>query len=455
MNQIEQKIFEFVKRYNLISEGDKILVALSGGPDSVFALYLLDRFKEKYFFELYAAHVNHNLRGKDSKADEAFCRGLCASMKIKIDVHNVDVKKSAKDEKLSLEEAARKLRYDALQKSCAKFKCTKIVTAHNSNDNVETVMINLLTGTGLQGLTGIPVIRQNIIRPLLCVDKASIMKYLHEKGIQYRIDKTNLENDFKRNFIRNEIIPVLKKEINPSLEETIFKTTRVLEESSALLGNVIASTCIKYVSLSKNKAEIDIKVVDEYGSRILGEIFKKVLKDHFGHEYSYSDFLALSGLLKKQTGKKIELASNLTAFRDRGKIIFIDEKGQKEFSDVKIAFGKEYKCPGFVFKMEIVPKPSKGDLNKDENIEFISADNTDDIFILRKWKFGDKFIPLGMKGFKKVSDFLNEQKVPASEKKQQLVLVNRNNIVWIPGLRIDNRYKLTENTQKVFRLCMK
>ena len=105
--------------------------------------------------------------------------------------------------------------------------------------------------------------------------------------------------------------------------------------------------------------------------------------------------------------------------------------------------------------MEIVPKPSKGDLNKDENIEFISADNTDDIFILRKWKFGDKFIPLGMKGFKKVSDFLNEQKVPASEKKQQLVLVNRNNIVWIPGLRIDNRYKLTENTQKVFRLCMK
>lgn len=451
MKTTEQKVLKFIDRHNLISAGDKILVALSGGPDSVFALYFFHKYSQRFKIKIAAVHIHHQLRAAEADLDEILCKEFCDKLDIEFYTVRVNVKSFAEANKLSIEEAARYLRYGEFRRIAEKTGCSKIITAHNMNDNTETVLLNLFKGAGLAGVSGIPIERQNIIRPLLSLTKDEILNYLHENKIQYRIDSSNFSDDFQRNFIRNKIIPAIKEGINPSLDETLERSSEIFRTSSRLVFSYIEKIFNDFVCFENGRLEVDLEIIDKFGEDVLGEIFMKSLRKYFAYEFSFDDYLKLIALVRNQTGKKIELSGGLEAFRARKKILIGEKVEEKEFQPVKFLIGESAEFEGKTLSTEISQRNNEK-YSAAKKYELISADELDEMFVLRKWKPGDKFIPLGMKSFKKVSDFLNEQKVPSVLKKDQFVLENNNAIVWIVGLRIDNRFKLTENTKKICKL---
>ena len=453
MKKTEQKVIGFINRYKLVEQGEKLLIALSGGPDSVFALHFFHKYLKKYRIELLAVHFNHNLRGKESNQDEKFCEKLCEKLNIPFYSVQLDVKTFAKQNKLSIEEAARKLRYANLYEIGKDFDCDKIVTAHNQSDNTETVLLNFFSGTGYSGFSGIPVQRENIIRPLLCLTKQEIVEYLDSQKIRYRIDSSNLINDYKRNFLRNKIIPQLKGKLNPSLDEAIFRSSKSLESVSIYLDSLINKVSKKYSSFENNILRIKSSINVSNEEWIIGELLKRLLRDKFSHDFDYNDYVKIKSLFENQKGKTVQLSSKLSATREKDSIV-IKNPEQDENVEYALKAGDTLKVGKITFGVSAAAKKDVKFDGKGKS-EFISGDKLDDIFILRRWKSGDKFFPLGMKSQRKISDFLTDSKIETSERKKWFILENRNNIVWITGLRIDNRYRITSKTKKIYKLWMK
>jgi len=452
MKKLEQKILSFVKRENLISRGDKILIALSGGPDSVFALRFLLKYKNKFKIDISCFHLNHMLRGKESDEDEKFCRALCKELDLKFYSGKADIKNIAGRFKMSLEEAARTIRYKKLESLAKLGRFDKIVTAHNAGDNGETMLLNLFTGCGLHGISGIPAVRGKIIRPLLPATKPEIMDYLKICKIPYRIDSTNFLDDYKRNYLRNKIIPQLKKEFNPRLEDALFRSSRIFQESKNLIDRYSDRLMDENAVFRNGKLLIKPGGISD-SEEMPGNLLRNAIAKYFSLEFTYDDYISIKDLFKKQVGKRISLSSNLTAQKERNGIeIFVPRKVENSYYEIKI--GEKIKVGDKIIGINETNTGLRTSKNVEKS-EIIEADNIDDIFILRKWKNGDKFIPLGMKGFKKISDFLTDQKVPSSEKNERFLLLNRNNVVWICGLRIDERYKTTENTKRKLQLWIK
>lgn len=239
MKSVEEKVLLFIAGEKLIKQNDKILVGFSGGADSVFLLSFLKKFQKKFNLSLVAVHLNHNLRGKEANEDESFCKNFCAALNIPIIIKKKNVKAFAQKNKLSLEEAGRKIRYKLFDEVAAKEQCTKIATAHHQSDNTETVLLNLVKGSGLNGAAGIPAKRGNIIRPLLGVTKDEIFSYLKNKKILFRNDSSNEQNDFQRNYLRNKIVKNLKEEINPKLDEKIFNFSSAVKDVLSFVDSML------------------------------------------------------------------------------------------------------------------------------------------------------------------------------------------------------------------------
>ncbi len=231
MKKTEQKVLRFIDEKNLIEKDDRILVALSGGPDSVFLLHFLNKYSKKFKISFAAIHINNRLRGKAASADENFCKELTKKLGVRFYSIKRNVKAFAKKLKVSTEEAGRLIRYEEFESLSAKESFTKIATAHIADDNAETVLLNLIKGTGLNGISGIPYSRGKIIRPLLVLTKEEIVQYLKFYKINYRTDLTNLQSDYERNFLRNEVVPLIKKRLNPSLENTLLKSSEVFQRN--------------------------------------------------------------------------------------------------------------------------------------------------------------------------------------------------------------------------------
>ena len=232
---VREKILCAIERHQMIEKGGRIITALSGGADSVTLLHCLNGLKEQLGFELYACHINHNLRGKDSDSDQAFAQKLCETLNVPIRVFSVNVLE-AMEKHTGLEEKARTLRYKAFSEEAKRLRA-KVATAHNSCDNTETVLLNMLRGTGLKGLCGIPPVRDYLIRPLILCSRSEIEAYCLENNLEFVTDKTNFSTDYTRNKIRIELLPKLLQ-INPSLYEGVSRMTNSLTEDSVFLENL-------------------------------------------------------------------------------------------------------------------------------------------------------------------------------------------------------------------------
>ncbi len=451
MKKTEQKVIEFISHYKLINPGEKLLVAFSGGPDSVFMLHFLYKFRIKYKVDLAAVHFNHLLRGKESDKDEEFAIKFCDDYKIPMVSKKINVQSFAKKNKMSLEEAARNLRYYYLETICRKLKCDKIVTAHNQSDNTETVLLNIFSGTGLNGFAGIPVVRNNIIRPLLSLSKKEIVDYLKNMKIPYRIDSSNLKSDFKRNFLRNKIIPALKKNLNPSIDQSVFRSSKILESALPEIRKLVEKKSNRYFDFDNDRLTIDINLFEDFEEGIAGDALLKAVRQKFSIDLGYNDYSKLFRLALQHKGKSVQLGAGVRAIKEDGFILLKKETAQKRKSIVELLPDSETELFGKTVGIE---KCKRTDIriNNKRDVEFVNADKLQGMFILRKWKKGDRFIPLGMNNFKKVSDFLTDSKVSSVDKENQLVLTNRNNIVWIVGLRIDDRFKINLHTKKIYKL---
>ncbi|MCX6175676.1 MAG: tRNA lysidine(34) synthetase TilS [Ignavibacteriales bacterium] len=453
MKKTEQKVLRFIEQNKLISAGDKILVAFSGGPDSVFALHFLDKFKRKYKVDLYAVHFNHGLRGKESDADEIFSKEFCKKRSIPLDVVKLNVKSFSAKNKISIEEAARNLRYNNLLKLAEKTGSTKIVTAHNQSDNTETILLNLFSGTGFSGFSGIPIQRGNIIRPFLCLTKQEISNYLDHEKISFRIDSSNMKDDYKRNYIRNRILPLVRMKLNLAVDEALFRSSKNFENTLFLNHKLIDHIIAEYVTHNSNAVSFPLLFADLFEGKIPGDILKIIFKRYLNHEFEYDDYIKINSLITKQKGKKIQLSKKLIASREE-ESIRIELSGKTSNNNFTLKTGDQINLGSKVIGIELA-KSENVQFKNNGKVEFISADGMNENFILRTWKFGDKFKPLGMKNFKKVSDFLTDLKISVKKKKNQLVLTNRDQIVWIVGLRIDDRYKLNSKTKKIYKLWVK
>ena len=455
MKKTEQIALKFIDSKRLINKGDKILVALSGGPDSVFLLHLLVKYEKRFQINIGALHINHRLRGADAKTDQEFCEKLCKKLIVKFYSKLKNVKSFASKNKLSVEEAGRIIRYLELENIARKFGYNKIATAHNSGDNAETILLNLFKGTGIDGISGIPIERDNIIRPILCLKKEDIINYLDQSGINYRIDKSNLHNDYERNFIRNNILPLVKENLNTNVEDSIFRSSEVFKEVKAAIKDRGENIYSKFFKSGKD--EIRILLTTEIKAKIsqLSFFIKDVVAKQFSEELNFRNINDIISLENKRIGQKINLPGFLTAQKERGVILISRSITKKEFVPISLKPNEEIKINSKRISIKKVEDLKNIHFTNDRNFELISGDEIKGSFKIRSWKNGDKFYPVGLNGTKKISDYLTEQKIPNYKKREQLVLTNNNKIVWVLGLRLDDRFKISSNTKKVYSICLK
>jgi len=452
MKATEQKVLRFIKENDLIKLDDKILIALSGGPDSIFLLHFLNKYKNKFKIKLGAVHINHLLRGKVSDRDELFCKAVCEELNLPFYSSRKNVKVFAKKNKLSIELAARKIRYSVFEKLVKKNSFDKIATAHVADDNVETVLLNLIKGAGLSGIAGIPVKRGNIIRPVLCLTKKEILDYLAANKFEFRIDESNLSNEYERNFLRNEIIPLIKSRLNPAVERAVLNTSINLQGIGVEIDKL---NPVKSLSLRKNKSvTIPASFFSLMDIKTSLHTLKTKIDKNFGIKLQVGDIKKIISLRDKQPGSSEELSFRLIAQRNRNGIFLTPKTELISNVSKTIKANELVKIGDENLSIEKV-KSSKAVINTDPKQEYISADGISSIFHIRNWKNGDRFFPIGMKGTKKVSDYLNDIKMDPFKKQDQLVLINNSKIVWIIGKRLDDRFKITSATKKVLKLCLK
>ncbi|HEY6907114.1 MAG TPA: tRNA lysidine(34) synthetase TilS [Ignavibacteriaceae bacterium] len=454
MERTEQKFLRFIDEHNLIAPGEKILAALSGGPDSVFLLYLLYKFRTRLKIRLSAIHINHSLRGKDAAGDEKFCSDYCRNMGIDFVSVKKNVKSFAKRNGYSLEEAGRILRYREFARTLKVQKLDKIATAHNANDNTETVLLNLIKGTGLDGISGIPAGRENIIRPILCFTKEEILSYLDRKNISFRIDKSNEDTNFERNYLRNKILPMIKTRLNPSVDQAVLVSS---ENFRSIKEYILSTEAESFKNIKKDTSgnlQIGIADLKKAIADLRGLLLKTLLERELDIQIFSRDIRKIFSLSGAQTGKQIELSGGTLVFKEREYLKFIHNYRIKEGYSIKIHAGEEKTTPFGTLSIRGCERASLV-YSSNKNKEYISADALSNEFTIRRWKNGDSFHPLGMRGKKKISDFLNEQKVESSGKKDHLILLNDDKVVWVIGLRIDDRYKIIPTTQKILELWLK
>ena len=449
MKSTEQKVIRFITSHSLIKVGEKILVALSGGPDSVFLLHFLKKFQKKFRIELGAFHLNHSLR-KSADREQKFCGELCEKLSIPFFSEKVDVKSYAKENEISVEEAGRNLRYKFLKDIAQKNKFNLIATAHNADDNSETVLLNLVKGTGIKGIAGIPVKRENIIRPVLCLRKKEIINFLKESKIKFVTDESNLSEKYERNFLRLKVIPIIEKKLNPRFVNSVLTTSVNLQNFNKYLEKLVVKLKKKYIEENNNEIRIKNLLFEKEEKLIQSEIIRKVLLDKFDFSAEQNDVEKIFSLKNKQIGKSELFINKIKAIKERDSVLIFIERNLSE-KPIQIKVGETKKINS---KKISISKVNFDDvkLTSDKNIEYVDGDLTGNSFTIRKWKDGDKFHPFGMQGTKKVSDYLNDVKIEAKEKRNQYVLLSKNKIVWILGKRLDERFKLKPQTKTIYKL---
>jgi len=433
---MQDRFVDFIKKNALFTENDRILLGVSGGIDSMTMLHLF----QKSGFRFAIAHCNFSLRGEESDGDQQLVEHTCEEFGIKLHCEQFETEQFASEHKLSIQVAARELRFNWFNELCNEFGYTKIAIAHNRDDIAETVILNLTRGTGLKGLTGIKPINGKVIRPLLFAGRDEIVRYATLNSISFREDSSNSSTKYARNRIRHNVISELEK-INPSVKKSITETAFHLQEAWSIVENYLLKLKEALV-IEKNEAlYISIKALkgEPYCNLFLIE---ELVPLGFSHEIVDS----IIESLYHQPGK-IFYSSTHQLLRDRDYLIISE---RKENESVFIKIESDCKVIDFPVKLRfrIVEDNTSFKIPKDSKIAVLDCNKLKFPLTLRTWQPGDRFVPFGMDNYKKVSDFLIDQKVSLLDKDNVYVLVSGNDIIWVVGYRIDNRYKIIKDSKK-------
>ena len=456
MNQIEQKVSKYIHRHHLLKHDGRYIVALSGGADSVALLCILDALG----MNISAAHCNFHLRGEESNRDEQFCVDLCQKMGISLSRIHFDTQEYAQLHKVSIEMAARDLRYRYFAQLAKDLEADGICVAHHRDDNVETLLLNLLRGSGIDGLAGIAPQNGNILRPLLCISRQDILQYLKEKGQDYVTDSTNLEDDALRNKIRHHVIPLLQT-LNPAASDNIALSAKYVRQACEMLSAVGDSQQHQEGTEEEENPQTDTLYINKV--EVMQSPSPEFMLHHQIGSYGFhGDCIdSIIEAMEAQDGGvgKVWKSNDHMLAIDRDSLLVTSlhhlEAFQQERS-FRIPEEGNYHIGNLQLRIKRYEKAADFQPSKSAHRITLDAEKVNFPLVYRRTETGDRFQPFGMKGSKLVSDYLTDRKRSYLQKLEQHVITHRDgDIIWLVGERTSEKTKITEQTQTILEIEIK
>ncbi|MFZ4456024.1 MAG: tRNA lysidine(34) synthetase TilS [Bacteroidales bacterium] len=436
---MKQKVTDFISKHQLLTNASKVIVGVSGGADSVALLHYL----HTNGYKCVGAHCNFHLRGEESNRDEKFVHEFCQKFQIPLEIINFDTEQIANAKKISIEMAARELRYNWFEQLRILHSADDICVAHHRDDSVETLLLNLIRGTGIRGLTGIVPRNGHIIRPFLCVNRNEIEEYITQHELPFVTDGTNAETIYLRNKIRLEILPKLE-EINPSVRETIERTSDNLRSVEQIYLAEIEKQRAEVVTETENKTLISIDKLLSFSepSTLLFELLQPY---GFNRSVCEEVFASLRGI----SGKTFH-STEYILVKDRGELI-IKKKEENSSVEYFITTNESAINQPINLTFQIVELADLS-IDKNKNMAYFDFDKLEFPLKLRRWQQSDWFVPFGMNGKKKLSDYFTDHKYNLHQKEEAWLLFSSDDIIWIVGERSDNRFRISDQTKRVFKI---
>jgi tRNA(Ile)-lysidine synthase len=467
MLEFEKKIAVFIEANGLFDSEETILLAVSGGADSVALLYTMCALKaeEVLSVELFCAHINHQLRAAEADTDERFVVVQTTDLNLPIATKRVDVRSFAYQNKLSIETAARQLRIESLLDIAKANNCSRIVTGHQKNDNAETVLQRLSRGTGFRGLGGIWPIRafnDNIkfVRPLLCVTRDEITQYLQQRNLKWQTDHTNDDCTYRRNYIRNRLLPTLQKECSSSIVEKLFSLSQSALRFYSFVCNRAEKAWPRLAKCVGGEVELNLKNFLSEPELVKVELIRRSLTTTGSGErrLTQQHYEKILRLAKQNiSGKRIELPNGFVAKREYKNLIFARYKKENVCSNA-ICSNTELEIPGrtqfdqYSIEATIYLAPSFTGGSVSRCVERFDMDKLKLPLVIRSRQDGDRFWPLGLKAEKKVGKFLTAMRIPQQVRAKVLIVADREKILWVWPARMSEQAKITNATKKILQL---
>ena len=451
---ILDRIKKTIQEYKLLEKKDKILIAYSGGADSTGLLALLLELREAWSFKIFLGHFNHKLR-QSADEDEQFVRRTAEKYSLPLFVGSKDVRSYARAKKLNIEEAGRELRYDFLKKTAHNIGGAKIATGHTMTDQAETFMMRLMRGSGLRGLGGIfPLVESTIVRPLIQVERQDIEAYLKEKGIEFRIDESNLDRRFLRNKIRLDLIPYIKQNFEPEIVSSLGRIASIIREEESLLGKIAGEKAKRAISKKKNRISLEAKPLSSLPRAMARRIVRDFISELKGNlrAVSFDDVESVLGL---KEGKEFPLRKDHVLRREKDQIFLKGKIPPK----IRYEYKWEGKVPLEIKELKLKFEGKK--IRRGKSLPDDFDDKTSAFLDLSKLKFplvvrnrreGDRYRPLGAPGQKKLKEIMRAKGIPLSERERRPVFFSGDNIVWVLGLPVSEKFKVEKGTTGIFVL---
>ncbi|MDI6600279.1 MAG: tRNA lysidine(34) synthetase TilS [Thermoanaerobacteraceae bacterium] len=453
---MDDKVIATVKKYNMLNKGDGVVVGVSGGPDSLCLLYVLYNLRETFDLNLYVAHVNHGIRGNEADEDARFVEKTASILGLPFFILVVNVPEIVKNTGLSSELVGRNIRYEFFNEIALKEGARRIAVAHNKNDLAETFLLHLIRGSGPTGLVGIRPVNGRIIRPLIEVSRREIEEYLKANNIEPRIDATNYEEIYDRNRVRLKILPYME-ELNPGVVDSIARTAALLREDEDFFEDIVLKLSGDCISSEDGRVSVEmqslLRMQPSVRNRVIRHAVKLAKGDYLNIELkNIEDVVELAS--KGQTGSRINLPDGLVVEVSYGRIIFRNNEAEKVgIFYYEIEPGHEVLIPevGATVMTELLVR-DEIEFEHNRLTAYIDFDKVKNGLAVRNRRPGDRIAPLGMSGTKKLKELFIDEKIPREKRDSIPIIVDGDEVVWVVGVRLSERYKVDRYTKNVLRI---